>query len=89
MKEMEITAATPERTIYCGNAKEIFVRTTCGDVKILPGHADFMAEIGCGQLHILSEGKTITASTSSGILYTRKNRVSMLLFEQYEVHSRG
>lgn len=88
MKEMEITAATPERTIYCGNAKEIFVRTTCGDVKILPGHADFMAEIGCGQLHILSEGKTITASTSSGILYVSNNRVSVLLFKTCEAYTR-
>ena len=82
---MNIALVSPQETLYTGQADEVMVRTTCGDVKILPGHAEYLAEIGEGNLKIRIHDRIICGKTTKGIIYTNKSSVSLMLFEPYEI----
>ena len=84
---MNISVSSPQETLYTGTASELCVRTSCGDVKILPGHADYLAEIGKGRLHIRTNDRIISGTTASGILYNHENSISVLLFGTYEIRT--
>lgn len=84
---IEIVISSPQETLFMGSAKELNVRTACGDVKILPGHAEYLAEIGNGRMRILADERLVSGTTSGGIIYNRNNRASILLFDPYEIQT--
>jgi len=77
---MNITLSTPEEIIFIGPADRIALRTTEGEIAILPGHIQYMAEIGKGQLIIDSGESTQSTVTTGGIIYNCKDAVSIVLF---------
>ena len=55
MAVIHLTVVTPEGLFFREDAQKIIVRTTGGDVCILPNHIDYAASIGDGEARITWE----------------------------------
>lgn len=68
MSTFHLKVVTAERNFYDGEADRIIVRTTEGDVGILPKHVPYVAALGIGGLTIFAEGKSRVAAVSGGFV---------------------
>lgn len=59
---------TPDGLQFDGQAEEVVVRTTSGDMGILAGHINCVAPLGMGQAMILTGGEKKYAACIGGIL---------------------
>ena len=57
MTSFPLKIVTPDGLQFDGQAQEIVVRTTTGDMGILAGHVNCVAPLGMGQATIITEGK--------------------------------
>jgi len=69
---------TPDGLQFDGQAEEIVVRTTTGDMGILAGHVDCVAPLGMGQAMILTEGQRRYAACIGGMLSVSKGNVTLV-----------
>ncbi len=81
---MDIKISGPGKRVYCGEAEAVSLRTTQGEIQILPGHTSYMAEIGKGLMEIHGGQGVLHCKTSGGIIYNHKNKISIILTEPYE-----
>nr|WP_297172203.1 ATP synthase F1 subunit epsilon [uncultured Agathobaculum sp.] len=68
MAGFHLTIRTPSRCCYDGTAERLIVRTTQGDVGILPGHAPYMGALGVGRLIVRQNGKSRSAAVMGGLI---------------------
>ena len=69
MTPFHLKIVTPDGLIFDGQAEELIVRTTGGDVAILARHSDYCTALGMGEAHIvLEDGSTRTAACIGGML---------------------
>ena len=68
MTSFPLKIVTPDGLQFNGQAEEIVVRTTTGDMGILAGHVNCVAPLGMGQAMIVTEGKRRYAACIGGIL---------------------
>lgn len=68
MTPFHLKIVTPDGLIYDGNAEELIVRTTAGDVAILARHINYVAALGMGRAIVVSNGKRRTAACIGGML---------------------
>lgn len=62
MNSFSLKIVTPDGLQYDGQAQELIVRTTSGDLGILAGHINCVAPLGMGQATVLTEeGKRYAA----------------------------
>ncbi len=73
---VELVAA--DRTLWSGDASEVSVRTTEGDLGVLAGHAPLLAMLQPGVVRIDSEGERIFAVVEDGFLSVADDRISIL-----------
>ena len=74
MKEFHLQIVTPDGMFYDGNAQELLVRTTTGDVGILAGHSEYVAAVGIGAAKVvIDENKSRLAFCSGGLLTVGKD----------------
>ncbi|MBE6850822.1 MAG: ATP synthase F1 subunit epsilon [Ruminococcus sp.] len=67
MKTFLLQIITPDKTLFDGQAVQLTVRTTEGDVGILAGHTRYAAILKSGALSIkLENGETRTAAVAGG-----------------------
>ena len=57
MKAFPLKIVTPYGAVYDGQAEEVIVRTTSGDMGFLAGHAACVAPLGMGRATVVSDGK--------------------------------
>ena len=57
MTPFELKIVTPDGMEYEGQAEEVIVRTTSGDLGILAGHINCVAPLGMGRATIIIDGK--------------------------------
>ena len=57
MNQFPLRIVTPDGLLYDGNAEEVIVRTTTGDLGFLAGHMNCVAPLGMGRATILIDGK--------------------------------
>ena len=75
--QVELVAA--DRLVWSGEAKMVIVRTTEGDMGVLPGHTPVLSVIIEGVVDIQTpEGETWVAAVDAGFLSVANNRVSIL-----------
>jgi len=54
---IEVELVSPERIVYTGEAKELIVRTTNGEIGFQPGHVPFVGVLGVAEARIyLTDG---------------------------------
>ncbi len=78
MAQIHLSIVTPQGCPFDGSADRVLVRTTGGDVSILPRHIDYAAAMGNGRARITVDGKPRDAHISGGIIYVSKDVVSIL-----------
>ena len=58
MTAFPLKIVTPDGLAYEGQAEEVIVRTTGGDLGILAGHINCVAPLGMGRAMLVIDGKT-------------------------------
>ena len=57
MTSFPLKIVTPDGLAFSGEAEELIVRTTTGDMGILAGHINCVAPLGMGRATILVDGQ--------------------------------
>ena len=57
MTPFQLKIVTPDGLIFDGQAEELIVRTTSGDLGILAGHINCVAPLGMGRATVIIDGK--------------------------------
>ena len=78
MTSFNLKIVTPDGLIYDGQAEELYVRTTGGDVGILARHMDYVAALGMGRAIIVSKGERRTAACIGGMLSVKNGDVTLV-----------
>ncbi len=79
MAVIHLTIVTPENKYFEEDAQKVIVRTTGGDVCILPNHIDYAAAIGDGEARITTaSGEVKKARAQGGILHVANNDVQVI-----------
>ena len=78
MAEFALKIVTPEGLRYDGPAERLLVRTTAGDVAILPGHINYVAPLGMGETIVTVEGKKRRGACIGGMVSVVGGKVSIV-----------
>ena len=79
MALIHLTIVTPEGKFYEDDAQRVVVRTTGGDVAILPNHIDYAAALAVGEARVTEQdGSVRRAEVSGGLLHVASNDVQMI-----------
>ena len=78
MTPFHLKIVTPDGLIFDGQAEELIVRTSRGDVGILARHMDYVAALGMGRAVIVSGGQRRTAACIGGMVSVCKGEVTLV-----------
>ena len=78
MTPYPLKIVTPDGLIFDGEAEQLSVRTTGGEVGILAHHIDYVAALGMGQAVIVTGGIRRTAACIGGILSVKSGEVTLV-----------
>ena len=79
MALIHLTIVTPEGKFYDDDAQRVMVRTTGGEVAILPRHIDYSASLGEGEARVTeADGNVRRAKVSGGILHVASDQVHVI-----------
>ena len=79
MSLIHLTVVTPQGKFYDDNAQRVMVRTTGGEVAILPHHIDYSASLGEGEARVTdAEGNVRKARISGGLLHVASDDVHVI-----------
>lgn len=78
MTSFPLKIVTPDGVCFDGQAEELVVRTTTGDLGILAGHTNYVAPLGMGQAMVLLEGKRRYAACIGGMVSVVDGSVSLV-----------
>ena len=78
MTPFRLKIVTPDGLIYDGQAEELIVRTTGGDVAILARHMNYVAPLGMGRAVVVSGGTRRTAACIGGMLSVSDGEVTLV-----------
>ncbi len=68
MTSFPLKIVTPDGLQFDGQAEELIVRTTSGDLGILAGHTNLVAPLGMGRATVVSKGRRRYAACIGGML---------------------
>lgn len=78
MTPFRLKIVTPDGLIYDGQAEELLVRTTGGDVAILARHMNYVTPLGMGRAVVVSGGTRRTAACIGGMLSVCDGEVTLV-----------
>ena len=78
MTSFPLKIVTPDGLRFDGQAEELIVRTTTGDLGILAGHINCVAPLGMGRAMIVSEGVKRYAACIGGMVSVVDGTVSLV-----------
>ena len=78
MNQFPLRIVTPDGLQYDGNAEELIVRTTTGDLGILAGHVNCVAPLGMGKASIMIDGKMRYAACIGGMVSVVDGHVTLV-----------
>ena len=78
MTPFSLRIVTPDGLEYDGNAEELIVRTTSGDIGILAGHVNCVAPLGMGRATIITDGKRRYAACIGGMVSVVNGTVTLV-----------
>lgn len=78
MTPFSLKIVTPEGVRYEGQAEELVVRTTTGDVGILAGHINYVASLGMGEATVVIDGQKRYGACIGGMVSVVDGSVTLL-----------
>lgn len=78
MTAFQLKIVTPDGLQYDGQAEEVVVRTTSGDMGILAGHINCVAPLGMGRAMFIIDGQKKYAACIGGILSVHNGSVTLV-----------
>ena len=78
MNSFNLKIVTPDGLQFDGQAEELIVRTTTGDLGIMAGHISCVAPLGMGQVMILTGGKRRYAACIGGMVTVVNGEVTLV-----------
>lgn len=78
MTSFPLKIVTLDGLFYDGEAEEIIVRTTMGDMGVLAGHLNCVAPLGMGRATIVINGQKRYASCIGGIIFVLGGEVKLV-----------
>ena len=78
MTPFSLKIVTPDGLIFDGQAEELVVRTTSGDLGILAGHINCVAPLGMGRATIIIDGKRKFAACIGGMVSVVNGEVTLV-----------
>ena len=78
MNQFPLRIVTPDGLLYDGNAEEVIVRTTTGDLGLLAGHMNCVAPLGMGRATILIDGKKRYGACIGGMITMMDGKATLL-----------
>ena len=82
MANFKLEIVGPSGKVYSNDVEFVLVRTTEGDMGILPNHSPFVAGLAIGEMMVREEkGKEISYYISEGFLEINNNKVIILADE--------
>jgi len=78
LNPFQLKIVTPDGLRYDGQAQELIVRTTTGDLGILSGHINCVAPLGMGQAVAVIDGTKRYAACIGGMVSVLDNSVSIV-----------
>lgn len=78
MTPFALKIVTPDGLIYDGQAEEIVVRSTSGDLGILAGHVNCVAPLGMGRATLIIDGKRRYAACIGGMISVVDGKVTLV-----------
>lgn len=78
MTPFHLKIVTPDGLIFDGQAEELIVRTTGGDVAILARHVNYVAALGMGRAVVVASGNRRAAACIGGMLSVVDGEVTLV-----------
>ena len=78
MTPFPLKIVTPDGLIFDGQAEELIVRTTSGDLGILAGHINCVAPLGMGRATVVIDGKHRYAACIGGMVSVVNGEVTLV-----------
>ena len=78
MTPFHLKIVTPDGLIFDGQAEELVVRTTSGDLGILAGHINCVAPLGMGRATVIIDGKRKFAACIGGMVSVVNGEVTLV-----------
>ena len=78
MKDFPLKIVTPDGLVYDGNAQELIVRTTAGDLGILAGHLNCVAPLGMGRATVIIDGEKRYGACIGGMVSVMNGLVTLV-----------
>jgi F-type H+-transporting ATPase subunit epsilon len=80
MAMIHLTIVTPEGKFFDDDAQRVMVRTTSGDVAILPHHIDYSAALTeLGQARVTeADGRVRSGEVQGGLLHVSNDNVQVI-----------
>ena len=78
MTAFALKIVTPDGLIYDGQAEELIVRTSTGDMGILAGHINCVASLGMGRATVMIDGKKCYGACSGGMVSVVSGAVTLV-----------
>ncbi len=78
MTPFNLKIVTPDGLIFDGQAEELIVRSTSGDLGILAGHINCVAPLGMGRATVVTDGKHRYAACIGGMVSVVNGEVTLV-----------
>ncbi|MBR4864585.1 MAG: ATP synthase F1 subunit epsilon [Oscillospiraceae bacterium] len=78
MNTFPLRIVTPDGVRFDGDAEELIVRTTSGDIGIMAGHINYVAPLGMGQATVLAEGNKRYGACIGGMVSVVDGAVTLV-----------
>ena len=78
MKNFPLKIVTPYGLVYDGNAQELIVRTTSGDLGILADHLNCVAPLGMGRATVIIDGQKRYGACIGGMVTVVNGLVTLV-----------
>ena len=78
MRSFPLKIVTPDGLQFDGEAEELIVRTTSGDMGILAGHISCVAPLGMGRATVITGGKRRYAACIGGMVSVVDGKVTLV-----------
>ena len=78
MNAFELKIVSPDGLLYSGQAQQLTVRTTSGEMGILAGHIPCVAPLGMGRATVVIDGKPRYAACIGGMVSVTSQLVTLV-----------